>query len=80
MRRLHRTADVLALFEGRLLGVSRDGGIGKRHLREAGLGGDSALGAGASDGDGRGELIDGNAVDGEIVEVRLEVFEIQGED
>jgi hypothetical protein len=72
---------VLAFFDGRLLGVSRDGGIGKRNLREVGLGGDGSLGAGAGagDGDGRGELIDGNAVDGEVVEVRLEIFEIEGE-
>ena len=70
---------MLAFFDCRFLSVSRNGGVGKRNLREVGLGGDGSLGAGAGDSDGRGELVDSNAVDGEVVEVRLEVFEIEGE-
>ena len=71
--------DVLAFFDSGLGGVGCDGRDGEWHFGEAGLGDDSALGACAGDGDGRGELVDGDAVDGEVVEVGLEVFEVEGE-
>jgi hypothetical protein len=71
--------DVLAFFDGGFGGVGFDGGVGEGDRGEVGFGGDGALGSCAGDGDGRGELVDGDAVDGEVVEVRLEVLEIEGE-
>jgi hypothetical protein len=70
---------VFSFFDGGFLGVSRDGGIGKWNFREVGLGGDGALGTGAGDADRSRKLVDSNAVDGEVVEVCFEVFEVEGE-
>jgi len=74
-----KEGDVLPFFSCGFSRVCLDGGYGEGYRGEVCLSGDRTLRSCSSDADGCGEFVDSDAMYGEVVEVRLEVFKVECE-
>src|SRR5271170_3600877 len=78
--RVLQEEDMLAFFGGRLCGIGLNDGRYERYRSEAGFEGNGTSSSSVdSDGNRCRELVDGDAGDGEVVELCFEVLEVESE-